>query len=50
MKMMGMMDKDNDHKVSKDEFIDYHKAIFTQIDKSGHDELSPQEWLGKHIG
>ena len=50
MKMMGMMDKDGDHKVSKDEFINHHKAIFTQMDKSGDGELNPQEWLAKHIG
>ena len=50
MKMMGMMDTDGDHKVSKDEFINHHKAIFTAMDKSGDGELNPQEWLAKHVG
>ena len=50
MKMMGMMDKDGDHKVTKDEFIDYHKTIFTAMNKSGTGEITAQEWLAKHIG
>ncbi len=50
MKMMGMMDKDGDHKVTKDEFIDYHKTIFTAMDKSGAGEINPQQWLSKHAG
>lgn len=50
MKMMGMMDKDADHKATKDEFITYHKTIFTAMDKSGDGEINPQEWLGKHAG
>ena len=50
MKMMGMMDKDGDHKVTKDEFIDYHKAIFKAMDKSGSGEINPQQWLSKHTG
>lgn len=50
LRTMKMMDKDGDHKVSKDEFINHHKAIFTQMDKSGDGELNPQEWLAKHVG
>jgi Ca2+-binding EF-hand superfamily protein len=50
MKMMGMMDKDSDHKVTKDEFINYHKTIFTAMDKAGTGEITAQEWLAKHIG
>lgn len=50
MKMMGMMDKAGDHKITKDEFIDYHKAIFKQMDKKGDGQITPQEWLGKHVG
>ena len=50
MKMMGMMDKDGDHKVTRDEFINYHKTIFTSMDKSGTGEINPQQWLSKHIG
>ena len=50
MKMMGAMDADGDHKVTKDEFINFHKTIFAAMDKSGDGELNPQEWLAKHVG
>ncbi|HYN54481.1 MAG TPA: EF-hand domain-containing protein [Methylotenera sp.] len=49
-KMMGLMDKDGDHKVTKEEFLAGHKAIFTQMDTSGDSELSAQEWVAKHVG
>ncbi|MEO6118116.1 MAG: EF-hand domain-containing protein [Methylotenera sp.] len=48
-KMMGLMDKDGDHKVSKEEFLAGHKAIFTHMDTSGDSELSAQEWVAKHV-
>ncbi len=50
MKMMGLMDADGDHKVTKDEFINHHKAIFTAMDKNSDGELSPQEWLARNTG
>jgi Ca2+-binding EF-hand superfamily protein len=50
MKMMGMMDADGDHKVTKDEFINFHKKIFEAMDKDGKGELNPQEWLAKTVG
>jgi len=50
MKMMGVMDTDGDHKVTKDEFIKFHKATFKTLDKSGDQQLDPQEWLAKHVG
>ncbi|MBC7785965.1 MAG: calcium-binding protein [Methylophilaceae bacterium] len=50
MKMLGMMDKDADHKVAKDDFFTHHKTIFTAMEKSGDGEINPQEWLGKHAG
>ena len=49
MKMMGMMDTDGDHKVTKDEFLAYHKTIFSHMDTSGDSELSAQEWVAKHV-
>lgn len=49
MKMMGLMDKDGDHKVTKDEFLAYHKAVFAQMDTSGDGELTAQEWVAKHV-
>lgn len=50
MKMMGMMDTAGDHKITKEEFINYHKKIFTAMDKAGDGQITAQEWLGKHIG
>lgn len=49
-KMMGAMDTNGDHKVTKDEFIGFHKAVFKSLDKSGDQQLDPQEWLAKHVG
>lgn len=49
LKMMGMMDTDGDHKVTKDEFLTYHKTIFAHMDTSGDSELSQQEWVAKHV-
>jgi len=50
MKMMGAMDADGDHKVNKEEFVNFHKGIFSSLDKSGDKQLNPQEWLAKHAG
>lgn len=47
MKMMGMMDADGDHKVTREEFIAYHQAIFAHKDTSGDKEISAQEWAAK---
>lgn len=49
MKMMGMVDTDGDHKVTRDEFLTYHKTIFAHMDTSGDSELSTQEWVAKHV-
>ncbi len=49
MKMMGLMDKDGDHKVTKEEFLAGHQAIFAHMDASGDNELSAQEWVEKHV-
>ncbi|ACT50576.1 MULTISPECIES: EF-hand domain-containing protein [Methylovorus] len=50
MKMMSMVDKNNDHKVSKDEFIAYHDMLFKAMDKSGDNQIDGQEWLAKQTG
>lgn len=50
MKMMGMVDKDGDHKVSKSEFIAYHDTLFSAMDKSGDSQIDGQEWLAKQTG
>ncbi len=50
IKMMDAMDADGDHKVTKHEFIGFHKTVFKSLDKSGDQQLDPQEWLAKHVG
>ena len=50
IKMMGVMDTDGDHKVTKEEFISFHKTVFKSLDKTGDQQLYPQEWLAKHVG
>ena len=49
MKMMAMMDKDGDHKVTKEEFLAGHQAIFAQMDTNGDKQLSADEWVAKHV-
>jgi Ca2+-binding EF-hand superfamily protein len=47
MKMMGMMDTVGDHKITKDEFVDFHQKIFAAMDKKGDGMITAQEWAGK---
>jgi Ca2+-binding EF-hand superfamily protein len=47
MKMMKAMDKDADHKVTKQEFMAYHDKIFAMMDKNKDGKLSADEWLEK---
>lgn len=47
MKMMGAMDADGDHKVTRDEFLAFHQAVFAHKDASGDQEISAQEWAAK---
>ncbi len=39
MKMMGKMDADGDHKVTREEFLNYHRAVFAERDTSGDQAL-----------
>jgi hypothetical protein len=50
MKMMKMMDTDGDHKVTRDEFLNYHRAVFTKRDTSGDQQIDAQEWAAKIVG
>ena len=45
MKMMEAMDTDQDHKVTREEFLKYQDTIFSAKDKSGDKQLDPQEWF-----
>ncbi|MEO8417462.1 MAG: calcium-binding protein [Methylophilaceae bacterium] len=50
MKMMKMMDADGDHKVTKEEFLKYHQALFDAMDKKGTKMIDPQDWLARQTG
>jgi hypothetical protein len=47
MKMMRLMDADGDHKVTRDEFLNHHRAVFAKMDTSSDQELDAQEWVAK---
>jgi hypothetical protein len=49
MKMMGMMDKDGDKKVTRDEFLNHHRAVFSKLDTSSDQQLDSQEWAMKGL-
>ncbi len=49
MKMMGKMDADGDHKVTKDEFLAFHNDVFAVMDKKGDGQITANEWVGKHL-
>lgn len=49
MKMMRLMDTDGDHKVTRDEFLNYHKAVFAKLDTSSDQEISATEWSMKGL-
>ncbi len=44
MKMMGSMDGDQNHKVTKDEFMKFHEELFIRLDKNGDGVISEEEW------
>jgi hypothetical protein len=50
MEMMKKMDADNDHKISREEFLAFHQSVFNTMDKSSDQQLSAQEWAGKLLG
>ena len=49
MKMMGKIDADGDHTVTKDEFLAFHNDVFAAMDKKGDGQITANEWLGKHL-
>ena len=50
MRMFDLKDANHDGKVTKDEFINYHKKSFAEMDTSGHKEVNKQEWLTNQTG
>jgi hypothetical protein len=49
MKMMRLMDSDNDHKVTRDEFLNHHRAVFAKLDSSSDQEIDATEWAMKGL-
>ena len=49
MKMMRLMDSDGDHKVTRDEFLNHHRAVFAKLDTSSDQEISATEWSMKGL-
>ena len=49
MKMMRLMDADGDHKVTRDEFLNHHRAVFAKLDTSSDQELDATEWAMKGL-
>jgi hypothetical protein len=49
MKMMRLMDTDGDHKVTRDEFLNHHRAVFAKLDTSTDQQLDAQEWAMKGL-
>ena len=50
MAMMKAMDADGDHKITKEEFLNFHQQLFQAMDKSSDKQLDAQEWLAKQTG
>lgn len=49
MKMMRLMDTDGDHKVTRDEFLNHHRAVFAKLDTTSDQQLDAQEWAMKGL-
>ena len=49
MKMMAKIDTKGDHKITKEEFLAFHDAVFAAMDKKGDGQITANEWLGKHL-
>ena len=49
MKMMRLMDSDGDHKVTRDEFLNHHRAVFAKLDTTSDQQLDAQEWAAKGL-
>lgn len=50
MAMMKTMDTDQDHKVTRDEFIKFHETIFTAMNPKGDGMIDAESWLRKTTG
>lgn len=50
MKMMKMMDSNADHLVTREEFLNHHRAIFNKLDTTSDQQIDAQEWVAKVFG
>lgn len=50
MKMMKMMDGNADHLVTREEFLNHHRAIFNKLDSTSDQQIDAQEWVAKVFG
>jgi Ca2+-binding EF-hand superfamily protein len=50
MEMMKTMDTDQDHKVTKSEFVKFHETVFTAMDTKGGGMIDAESWLRKTTG
>lgn len=44
LKMMGMMDSDGDHRVAKEEFLNYQQRVYNTMAGNAN-TIDPQNWL-----
>ena len=49
MKMMHMMDTNNDGKVTKEEFMAYHQMIWEKMDKNHKGFMMEEDWISKEL-
>jgi hypothetical protein len=49
MKMMGMMDANGDHKVTKDEFMHYYEMVWDMMDKNHKGYMMEEDWITKEL-
>jgi Ca2+-binding EF-hand superfamily protein len=45
MKMMHMMDTDNDGNVTKEEFMAYHEMVWEKMDKNHKGYMMEEDWI-----
>jgi DNA primase len=47
--MMGMMDANGDHKVTKDEFMHYYEMVWDMMDKNHKGYMMEEDWITKEL-
>ena len=50
MKMMGAMDANGDHKVSKPEFLTFQETVYLRMDSKSDGMVDAQSWLARQTG